>query len=39
MRMLFLGLVGLMLLSMNIVAAQSCPEGYQPCGRGICCPG
>jgi hypothetical protein len=38
MRSIIFGLLILMLGNALATSAQACPPGYDPCGRGVCCP-
>jgi hypothetical protein len=39
MRLLILSLFALLLVGAMAPGAHACPDGYVPCGRGVCCPG
>jgi hypothetical protein len=38
MRIIQIGLLVVLLSGLLSGAANACPAGYQPCGRGVCCP-
>ena len=38
MRIILTGLLVLLLGGLLSGAANACPPGYEPCGRGVCCP-
>lgn len=38
MRVILVALLALFVTGLWSEAANACPPGYEPCGRGVCCP-